>query len=142
LVSEKTRCGHKAVTILVVDDDKGTLNALNGALRSAGHHIVTAENGRCALDKILASNGNDPSVDLLVTDLRMPGMTGLELIWEARKNRPRLPAILMTGYGDDSIRWQSMELSSCWYAEKPLKAESLLTKIEDLRIFKDASGGE
>ena len=130
------------MTILVVDDDKGTLNALNSALRSAGHHIVTAENGRCALDKILASNGKEPSVDLLVTDLRMPGMNGLELIREARKHRPRLLAILMTGYGDDSTRLHSMGLSSCWYVEKPLKAESLLTKIEDVRIFKEGIGRE
>jgi DNA-binding response OmpR family regulator len=126
--------------ILIVDDDKGTLNALNSYLSSVGHDIVTADSGRRALDKIPASNGDGLSVDLLVTDLRMPEMNGLELIREARKQRPRLPAILMTGYGDDSIRWQSIELSSCSYLEKPFKPERLAAKIGELRIFLAAVG--
>jgi len=122
--------------ILVVDDDGGTLNALRAYLVSAGHQVVTAKDGRQALSVLEASTRGDESVDVMVTDLRMPGMTGLELIREARRKRAGLPAILTTAYGDDSIRWQAMALSACRYLEKPFHPEDLLVEVVDATRWK------
>jgi CheY-like chemotaxis protein len=117
--------------ILIVDDDGGTLNALRAYLVSAGHHVVTAKDGPQALSVLQAYTRREKSVDVMVTDLRMPGMTGLELIRKSRLERPRLPAVLTTAYGDESIQWEARSLSACGYLEKPFRPEDLLTKIED-----------
>ena len=117
--------------ILVVDDDRGTLNALTAYLTSAGYQVVAAKDGYQALGALEASTQGAEAIDVMVTDLRMPGMTGLELIRRARGKKPELPSILMTAYGDDSIRWQAMALRAGRYLEKPFHPEDLLTRIED-----------
>lgn len=120
--------------ILVVDDDTGTLNALKAYLASAGHEAVVAKDGYQALSAIRTSTDRAESIDLLVTDLKMPGMDGLELIRAARNERPGLPIILMTAYGDDSVRREITGLGSCRYLDKPFSPETLLTEIEALRL--------
>jgi PAS domain S-box-containing protein len=83
-------------TILVVDDDAGVREVAVSSLESLGYRTLAAENGPAALD-VLASA--DP-VDLLLVDMAMPGMSGVELIRRAREGRPALRAMLVTGYAD------------------------------------------
>jgi DNA-binding response OmpR family regulator len=118
--------------ILVVDDDTGTLNALKAYLASAGHEAVVAKDGYQALSVIRTSTDRAESIDLLVTDLKMPGMDGLELIRAAKNERPGLPIILMTAYGDESVRRELNGLGSCGYLDKPFSPEKLLKEIEAL----------
>jgi len=120
--------------ILVVDDDTGTLNALKAYLASAGHEAVVAKDGYQALSAIRASTDRAESIDLLVTDLKMPGIDGLELIRAAKNERPGLPIILMTAYGDESVRREVDGLGSCGYLDKPFSPEKLLKEIEALRL--------
>ncbi len=118
--------------ILVVDDDSGTLNALKACLVSAGHQAILAADAYKALDRIeSAIRGND-SIDLMVTDLKMPGMNGLELIKTVRWKGSCFPVILMTAYGNEIVQQELTELGSCGYLDKPFSPESLLTTIEDL----------
>lgn len=121
---------------LIVDDDARVCNALRSALKFAGHEPVVARDGRQALEAITESVRESAPVDVLIADWKMPGMTGVELIREARKQRPGMPAILITGYGDETVKGQAGEIRSCAYLEKPFRAESLLAKIED-EIFWD-----
>ena len=118
--------------ILVVDDDTGTLNALKAYLASAGHEAVVARDGPQALGAIRASTHGAESIDFLVTDLKMPGMDGLELIRAAKNERPGLPIILMTAYGDESVRREVGGLGSRGYLDKPFSPERLLTEIKAL----------
>ena len=118
--------------ILVVDDDAGTLTALNVGLSSFGHRVVIAENASKALE-IIETSGETEPVDLLITDLRMPGMNGLDLIFAVRKEKPDLACILMTAYGNEVIRKEAERLGLCGYIEKPFSPEKLLTSISNLK---------
>jgi CheY-like chemotaxis protein len=83
-------------TILVVDDDAGVREVAVTSLQSLGYQTLAAENGPAALD-VLASADR---VDLLLVDMAMPGMSGVELIRKARERLPGLRAMLVTGYAD------------------------------------------
>lgn len=117
--------------ILVVDDDPGTRNSLKAGLTSFGYQVLAAADAPEAL-KILESSisGVEP-VEIMVTDLKMPGMNGLELIRSARKMRSGLAAILMTAYGDDHIREEVTNLGRCGYIDKPFGPGTLLNMIKE-----------
>jgi PAS domain S-box-containing protein len=87
---------HERATIMVVDDDPDVREVAVSSLESLGYHMLAAENGRAALD-LLAQSG---PVDLLIVDMAMPGMNGVELIRRARERRGGLRAMLVTGYAD------------------------------------------
>ena len=120
------------MNILIVDDDPGTLNALSVGLTSFGHEIATAKNGAEAFAILQCSNNGNKPVEFLISDLKMPGMNGLELIQSARKLRPDLSAILMTAYGRAHVQREVMKLARCGYMEKPFNGETLLKKIYEL----------
>lgn len=113
--------------ILVVDDDQGTINALSAGLSSFGHQVVVAENGPQALEALKGE-----PLDLIVSDLKMPGMSGLDLIRSAKELRPGFPCILMTAFGNSEVRQAAQSLGLCGYIEKPFTPESLLSVIEAL----------
>ena len=118
--------------VLVVDDEPGMVNTLEAGLVSAGYQVVTASNGGQALQIIKLSSKKAEPVGLLVTDLIMPGINGLDLVQSARQLLPGLPAILVTAYGVDNIRKDVMSLGSCEYLEKPFNMSDLTTVINQL----------
>lgn len=120
--------------ILIVDYDPVTLNVLSASLTSLGYQVITAKNGREALDILTSSVNRDEQVKLLLTDLEIPYMSGLELIRSVRKIIPGLPAILMTAFGDHRVRDEVRRLDCCVYMEKPFKPEALLEKINEIRL--------
>jgi CheY-like chemotaxis protein len=85
--------------VLVADDDPMVREVLAWQLIAHGYRVTQSSDGLAALAELEA--GNIP--DLLVTDFAMPGMNGLLLIEEARRHRPELPALLLTGYADGTI---------------------------------------
>jgi len=118
--------------ILLVDDDIGILNALKAGLVSFGHQVMIAKRAHQALQIINNSTIRSDVIDLLVTDLRIPDMNGLELIRSARRTRPTLKALLITAYGNDEIRESVKILGSCKYLEKPFSPESVKELIKNL----------
>ena len=123
---------RRKMRILVVDDERGTLNALSVALTSFGYPIKTVTSGRKALNIVQAAMDGEDRIGLLLTDLRMPGMNGIELIHSARAIDPAIMIILMTAYGENEIRKETLKLENCEYIEKPFKPEALLEKIKRL----------
>lgn len=115
--------------ILVVDDDIILLNALRLALLMRGHEAVTASNGAEALQRLAEAEREQPMA-VVVTDLRMPGMTGLQLIRKARERHQALPGILMTAYGDRRTREAVRRLGDCAYLEKPFRPKTLVRLVE------------
>jgi len=87
---------HQRATILIVDDDSDVREVAVSSLESLGYRMLSAENGPAALD-VLARN--EP-IDLLLVDMAMPGMNGVELIRRAREHHVGLRAMLVTGYAD------------------------------------------
>src|SRR5436309_14091429 len=86
--------------VLIVDDDPALLQALPEALqmRMTGLTVDTAQSGAVALDRITARD-----YDALVTDIKIPGMDGLELLAETRTHRPDTPTLRITGYGEHDL---------------------------------------
>ena len=121
--------------ILLVDDDHGTLNALKAGLISYGYQVLPAQDGHQALQIIKSSMSRTEPVALMVTDLRMPNMNGLELIRSVRQIIPGLAVILMTAYGDKHIQDKAKELDDCGYINKPFSPKNLQEMIRKVCSF-------
>jgi DNA-binding NtrC family response regulator len=125
------RIGGSPLRILVVDDDTGTQNAIKVGLMSQGYEVFTAGSAEDALRIIQSTMEINEPPDLLLTDMRMPGMSGLELIQFARELIPDIRTIIMTAYGDDHVRTKIRKLSKCGYVEKPFQPWVLARMIEN-----------
>jgi two-component system response regulator PilR (NtrC family) len=106
--------------ILVVDDEPGIREMVKAALRYDGHSVVVAASGNEALGLL-----KKDSFDLLVTDLSMPGMSGVDLLREASVEAPDLPAIVVTAYGSKESAIEAMRHGAVNYLEKPFDVEEL-----------------
>ncbi len=111
--------------LLVVDDDEGMRENLAELFESLGYSVQTAENTSAAL--ALLESGD---VDLLLTDYKMPGLTGVDLIEAARKLQPGLRAILMTAFGDSFTEKESARRGAVGYLNKPFEADEIVDFVE------------
>lgn len=114
-------------TVLVVDDEETLRNLAAALIRSRGHATLTAANGREALQTL--SNGG---VDLLVLDIVMPGMSGLETLAEIRKLGREVPVVLLTGRSSDEDLIGGYEKGADYYLTKPLRPAALLNIVDYL----------
>ncbi len=106
--------------ILVVDDDRAMRLALAESLESCGYDIVAAENGREALERF--KNGK---FDLVVTDMKMPGMTGIEVLRGVKELSPEMPVILITAYGTVGTAVEAMKEGAAEFIMKPFSLDDL-----------------
>jgi CheY-like chemotaxis protein len=112
--------------VLIVDDESLVLSLLKRVLNNAGFDTIEAQSGHEAL-AILGDNGT--RIDLLVTDLKMPGMSGQELAGKALELRPELPVLYMSGYCDRAAAGADALKGSSGFLQKPFSRASLLAKI-------------
>jgi len=103
--------------ILVVDDEAGLREALTAILSRAGHTVETQPDGVSALQLL----EKDDTFDLLVADLRMPGMDGLELLRKVREKHPEIDFVAMTAYDTWETAVQAMRLGAYNYLRKPFR---------------------
>ncbi len=113
--------------ILLVDDDPAILSVLEARLVSAGLKVFTAGNGPQALEIL-----NDHHLDVLVSDVKMPGMNGMELLEEVRSIKPELPVIFMTAYGTIPDAVSSVKAGVVDYLSKPLDGRDLIEKLHKI----------
>ncbi len=106
--------------ILVVDDEPNMLKVLGALLKREGYHILEARRGDEALE-ILEEN----HVDILITDLRMPGKNGMELLAEAVRRRPGMPVIVITAHGTIDTAVEAMKRGAFDYITKPFEWSEL-----------------
>lgn len=111
-------------TILIVDDEKIIRDLLCAMLKEAGDYkLLTAINGKEAL-KICMSEEN---IDLVFSDLRMPVMSGMELLVKLRKNRPEIPVVILTGYGRREDVIEALRLGASNFLLKPQEVDMVYT---------------
>jgi DNA-binding NtrC family response regulator len=118
--------GHKA-TILVVDDDAHILEVLEARLNSAGYRTLTATSAAAGLDIVRSQ-----VVDLLISDVRMPGMGGMELLKEVKALRPGLQVIMLTAYGTIPDAVDAVKAGALDYLTKPFEGRDLLKKVSEV----------
>src|SRR5438874_3097261 len=104
------------------------LSALEAALRHKGHMVETASNGIDAASKL-----EHASVDAVITDLRMPGMDGLELLQHVRRTRPSLPVVVLSAYGTVPTAVDAMKAGATDFLLKPF-SHSALDEILDKHL--------
>jgi CheY-like chemotaxis protein len=114
--------------ILVVDDERSVAFLLSESLAqlSPEYQVQMAYSSEDALDKIAAG-----TFDLVITDLRMPGMDGLDLIRRVHDVSPGIRIILITAYGNDGVEKRARHLSVYRYITKPFKTEELMQMVEE-----------
>lgn len=112
-------------TILVVEDDGPLRDLVMRMLQDAGYRVIEAKNARIALDILRA----DPKIDLLLTDVIMPGKSGAELLEQAKLIRPELHSLLMSGYTGELIALRGGLVPESAFLEKPFTRRSLLGKV-------------
>lgn len=119
----------EAKHILVVEDEAQTRFSVSLILKKNGYKVTTATNGLDAfemIDKLKASNN---PVDLLLTDIQLPGLTGLELIERLANLKLSLPTIVITGYGDKEMVIKLMRSGCAEYIDKPFEPEDLVKRV-------------
>jgi two-component system response regulator HydG len=112
-------------TLLVADDDPGLRESLERTLTREGFRVVLASDGRAALDRL---QGGD--IDLVLTDLRMPGLTGIELLRAAKAIAPDVDVILLTAFGTVEEAVRAMKDGAYDFVTKPFRREQLLKLID------------
>jgi nitrogen regulation protein NR(I) len=107
--------------ILLIEDDRSTAAALQKVLQDEGYDVTVAGRGDQGLNQ-----ARERSCDLVITDLRLPGLSGMELIAQLHSAKPKLPIIMMTAHGTTETAIEAMKLGACDYLVKPFEADELL----------------
>src|SRR5262245_34394525 len=107
--------------ILLIEDDRSTASALQKVLQDEGYAVTVAARGDAGLRE-----ASQRPCDLVITDLKLPGMSGMELIAQLHAAKPKLPIIMMTAHGTTETAIEAMKLGACEYLVKPFEADELL----------------
>jgi len=108
------------VQILLVDDEQQMLSAMEAVLARLGHSVLKSSNGEEALEVIERAK-----VDLVISDMRMPVMTGSDLLAKIHEQHPRLPVVMITAYGTIAQAVEAMKNGAFDFVTKPFSAEDL-----------------
>lgn len=113
-------------TILVIDDDPAMRDSLAFLLDVNGFAVTTYETATSSIDHLKSS-----TVDCIVSDIRMLGMSGLELVRKLKADAAACPVILMTGHGDVALAVEAMKAGAVDFIEKPFEDDALLRAIRE-----------
>jgi len=112
--------------LLVVDDDPNTLASLSRAFRLAGHEATVCDNASRAVELLRAEN-----FDLILSDVVMPGKSGMELLDELKKAGVKTPVVLISGQANIEMAVKATRLGALDFLEKPLSTDKLLVTVEN-----------
>ena len=114
--------------VLVVDDEEMLRNLLARILEREGYSVSTASGGKQALACLEKSD-----FQIMVSDVKMPEISGFELLKEAKQKFPRLAVVMMTAFGDENTVEQALGLGADGYVAKPFKSNELTSEIARAR---------
>ena len=122
-VPASTGSRERRQRVLVVDDEASIRDLLSKTLALADYDVDTASDGPSALDRLRERRG---AYDLMIADLRMPGMDGLTLIKEVKQINANLPVIIITGFSTESSAIEAVNLGVAGYLTKPFRVPQVL----------------
>jgi DNA-binding NtrC family response regulator len=111
--------------ILIVDDQEMMRDSLAATLTREGHEVVACTDGPLAVTRLGATK-----FELMITDLKMPRMTGIELLQEAKRLRPEMPVVLMTAFATVNTAVEAMKLGAYDYIQKPFDGDEIRLLVE------------
>ncbi|MDC0718089.1 response regulator transcription factor [Nannocystis bainbridge] len=111
--------------IAIVDDDASLRRSLGNLLGSTGFLVETFPSAEAFLE-----TGKVAAINALVLDVRMPGMSGVDLLVELGRRDSRLPVVVLTAHGDDDVRKQCLRAGALAFLTKPFQAKDLLDAIQ------------
>jgi len=114
--------------VLIVDDEENTRIGLSKLLSQDGYHVKAAAGALEALEYL-----GQEEIDLVITDISMPGMNGIDFLYELKRLYPKIKVVMMTAYGGVDSYLNSMNLGAFDYLNKPVKLRDLKAVLE--RIF-------
>jgi len=123
-------------TILLVDDEPEVLGILTDTLKSSGYEVIPRADAVSAMDVVRAGTG----VDLVITDLQMPGISGDEFIVMLKEKLPVVPVIILTAYGNVESYIDSHSKGVFEYINKPVQAKELRRIVKAALSWPDAGG--
>lgn len=115
------------MNILLADDDKDIRQIIQEFLEKRGYQVTSVSDGLKALLYL------DRDIDLLITDIQMPGISGIDLLRTMRERFPNLPVILITAHGSFETALEALRNRACDYLQKPLKLQELIQCIERIK---------
>jgi len=118
--------------ILIADDEVTLLQTMAFTLKRKGFETVIVNNGNTAINKIKETYSNNESYDLIITDIQMPGMSGLQLIEKINALDITVPILAISGYGNMSLVVDLMRAGCKDYLDKPFSMQEFINHITEL----------
>ena len=119
--------------VLVVDDDPVVAKSFDRVLSGKGYAVITARDGTEAMEKLAHEH-----YDAVFTDIRMPGMDGLEVAARIKATQPWLPVVIVTGYGSPASEARAKEIGVAGFLNKPLSPEMIEGSAREAMTWKAA----
>ena len=116
--------GDDRSVVCIVDDDASLRRSLRNLLMSVGFRVETFQSAELFLESVPRENPG-----CVVLDLRMPGMSGLDLLRQLVATGSRIPVIILTAHGDDETRRRSLQAGAVAFLEKPFQSAALLAAV-------------
>ena len=126
----QTTATLKKQAVLVVDDDQQVLTSISLVIGAHGYNVMTAENAEEALDRMERTRP-----DIVLTDIRMPGMDGIELAGKIHEGYPEIPVLIMTGYAELNVAVNAIKRGAFDFIIKPLSPDYLIHSIGKANQF-------
>ena len=120
-------------TVMLVDDEVPFVDAMTKRLSKRNLRIVSAYSGQEALEKLRSEGG----VDVVILDVKMPGMDGIDTLREIKKAYPLVEVIMLTGHATVETGIEGMKLGAFDYLMKPCDIDQLMVKVQEAKSKKD-----
>jgi len=121
-------CSSTHGRILIIEDDQDIRGILKHQLEQGGHQVIEAKDGQEGID-LMKKGSNLLQVGLIITDIRMPKVNGVEAIDYIKANAPSIPIMVITGYPDTELAVNLLQKGVNEFLVKPVEKDTLLSKV-------------
>lgn len=129
---EHSKNSNRNVKILVIEDDEEMRSLLKDFIEEEGYEADSVEKGTYAFRKLTTE-----SFDLIITDIRMPGYSGLEILPELKRLQPGVPVVVITAFGSEEVYRKALIRGAAAYLEKPIHFHKLKELIHEIISSKE-----